>query len=198
MLARLSALFAEKGRLSGLVIDEHDDMPSSSTFRHRFGSLVRAYQLVGYTPARDYRYIETNRPCAADASPRCRQAGHRGHRAAGRGATGSEGPRPAHQRGILGLPGDRPVSHQRRRRPALESQKKFDQGLRPSITIAVRMDEDNASIRDYYLLPWLEAGSARPTCGWRRKTGYCSTPLGSTRWMPSFIWQSAQPLRVAA
>src|SRR3546814_5921637 len=36
-------------------------MPSSSTFRHRFGSLVRAYQLVGYAPSRDYRYIETNR-----------------------------------------------------------------------------------------------------------------------------------------
>ena len=36
---------------------------------------------------------------------------------------------------------------------------RFDQGLRPSITIAVRMDEDNSSIRDYYLLPWLDAGT---------------------------------------
>ena len=44
-----------------VVIDEVEDMPSSSTFRHRFGSLVRAYQLVGYSPSRDYRYIETNR-----------------------------------------------------------------------------------------------------------------------------------------
>jgi len=36
---------------------------------------------------------------------------------------------------------------------------RFDHGLRPSITIAVRMDEGNTSIRDYYLLPWLEAGT---------------------------------------
>jgi DNA invertase Pin-like site-specific DNA recombinase len=65
LLERLSAIFSEKGWLSGLIIDEMDDMPSSSTFRDRFGSLVRAYQLVGYTPARDYRYIETNRALRA-------------------------------------------------------------------------------------------------------------------------------------
>ena len=65
LLERLSALLAEKGWLSGLVIDEVDDMPSSATFRHRFGSLMRAYQLVGYSPSRDYRYIETNRALRA-------------------------------------------------------------------------------------------------------------------------------------
>jgi DNA invertase Pin-like site-specific DNA recombinase len=65
LLERLSTLLAQKGWLSGLVIDEVDDMPSSSTFRYRFGSLVRAYQLVGYSPARDFRYIETNRALRA-------------------------------------------------------------------------------------------------------------------------------------
>lgn len=65
LLARLSTLLTEKGWLSGLVIDEVEDMPASSTFRHRFGSLVRAYELVGYTPGRDYRYIETNRALRA-------------------------------------------------------------------------------------------------------------------------------------
>ena len=30
---------------------------------------------------------------------------------------------------------------------------RFDQGLRPGITIAARMDDDNCRIRDYYLLP---------------------------------------------
>jgi hypothetical protein len=34
-------------------------------FPHRFGSLVRAYQLVGYAPSRDYRYIETNKALRA-------------------------------------------------------------------------------------------------------------------------------------
>src|SRR5216684_2355011 len=36
-------------------------MPSSSLYRSRFGSLLRAYTLIGYAPDRDYRYIEVNR-----------------------------------------------------------------------------------------------------------------------------------------
>ena len=36
-------------------------MPSSSLYRYRFGSLLRAYSLIGYAPDRDYRYIEINR-----------------------------------------------------------------------------------------------------------------------------------------
>ena len=47
--------------LSGLIIDEQDHLPSSSAYRSRFGSLLRAYQLIGYEPERDYRYIEINR-----------------------------------------------------------------------------------------------------------------------------------------
>jgi len=27
-----------------------------TVYRHRFGSLIRAYELIGYTPVRDYRY----------------------------------------------------------------------------------------------------------------------------------------------
>jgi hypothetical protein len=37
---------------------------------------------------------------------------------------------------------------------------RFDGGLRPSITIVARMDEDNRAIRDFYLLPWLDFGSS--------------------------------------
>ena len=65
LLERLRRSLLQKGWLSGLIIDEIDDMPSSSTYRHRFGSLLRAYQLVGYSPARDYRYIEINRALRA-------------------------------------------------------------------------------------------------------------------------------------
>ena len=35
---------------------------------------------------------------------------------------------------------------------------RLDQGLRPSITIAVRMAENNVQVRDYYILPWLDPG----------------------------------------
>lgn len=47
--------------LSGLIIDEEDDLPYSSVNRSRFGTLLRAYRLIGYEPDRDYSYIEINR-----------------------------------------------------------------------------------------------------------------------------------------
>lgn len=61
MLEQLTELLERRGCLSGLIIDELEDMPSSSTYRQRFGSLMRAYELVGWSPSRDYRYLETNR-----------------------------------------------------------------------------------------------------------------------------------------
>ena len=61
MLRALQALLQDRGYLSGLVIDESENLPSSSAYQSRFGSLLRAYELVGFTPDRDYRYIEINR-----------------------------------------------------------------------------------------------------------------------------------------
>lgn len=45
MLECLANLLRDAGQLSALVIDERDDLPSSSAYRSRFGSLLRAYQL---------------------------------------------------------------------------------------------------------------------------------------------------------
>ena len=61
LLEALRAVLKQKGVLSGLIIDEQDNLPSSSAFRNRFGSLLRAYQMIGYEPERDYRYVEINR-----------------------------------------------------------------------------------------------------------------------------------------
>ena len=35
-------------------------MPSAAAYAHRFGSLIRAYQAVGFTPDQDYQYLEVN------------------------------------------------------------------------------------------------------------------------------------------
>jgi len=61
LLTRLKSLYAGRGYLSGILIDETEGMSSSSVYSHRFGSLVRAYTLVGFTPDRDYGYLEINR-----------------------------------------------------------------------------------------------------------------------------------------
>ncbi len=158
LLELLSALLAEKGWLSGLVIDEVEDMPSSSTFRHRFGSLVRAYQLVGYAPSRDYRYIETNRALRAlhpnvlsEVIAQIEQAG------------GTVRRDPLND--LLKINEEFSASVVIVRchtTPAGGSRWKvrLDSGLRPDITIVVRMEPDNATVRDYYLLPWIDVGAA--------------------------------------
>ena len=61
LLDALRAILKRQGTLSGLIIDEENDLPSSSAHRSRFGSLLRAYRLIGYEPERDYRYIEINK-----------------------------------------------------------------------------------------------------------------------------------------
>lgn len=61
MLYLLKQLYYQKGMLSGIIINECNDLPSSSAYSSRFGSLIQAYSLVGYTPTRDYCYIEVNR-----------------------------------------------------------------------------------------------------------------------------------------
>lgn len=61
LLNRLRQLLARYGTLSGILIDEAEDMPSSTSYRYRFGSLVRAYTLIGFRPSRDFSFIEINR-----------------------------------------------------------------------------------------------------------------------------------------
>jgi len=61
MLSMLRKLQQNHGTLSGIIINECKDMPSSSAYANRFGSLIRAYELIGYAPDRDFAYIEVNR-----------------------------------------------------------------------------------------------------------------------------------------
>ena len=48
MITALQKLLQHRGYLSGLIIDEAESLPSSSAYQSRFGSLLRAYALVGY------------------------------------------------------------------------------------------------------------------------------------------------------
>lgn len=48
LLDNLQALLESKGRLSLNLIKNSPAIPSPSTYRHRFGSLRRAYELIGY------------------------------------------------------------------------------------------------------------------------------------------------------
>jgi len=154
MLEGLQKLLQDRGFLSGLVIDESEHLPSSSAYQSRFGSLLRAYELVGFTPDRDFRYIEINRALrrmhpqiVADTIAGIRQAG------------GWVEPNP--ETDLLTINGEFTVSIvvvrcQTTAAGSLRWHIRFDTGLWPDITVAVRMDGPNQHALDYYLLPRID------------------------------------------
>lgn len=158
MLESLGALFRTQGKLSGLIIDEAEGMPSSSSYRCRFGSLVRAYGLVGYHPRRDYRYIEINRALRR-LHPSIIEELVDGLRAAG--AQVERDP----DDDLLWVNGEFTVSVvivRCRRMPSgtLRWRLRLDTGLQPDITVVVRMDAANRRHFDFYLFPGIDQLSA--------------------------------------
>lgn len=59
MLKRLRVLLHRRGRLSRDIINETQGIPGSVAYLTRFGSLRAAYRLIGYSPKRNYEYIES-------------------------------------------------------------------------------------------------------------------------------------------
>ena len=159
LLARLKGLYEGKGYLSGILINEAEDMPSASVYTHRFGSLIRAYELVGYRPDRDLAYLEINRQLRR-LHPEVVQRTE-----AGIMDVGGEVVRDAAS-DLLTVNGEFTASivlARSRRTGAgnLRWKIRLDTSLCPDITVAVRLDAENTGILDYYLLPWLDLGPQR-------------------------------------
>lgn len=158
MLERLRQILESNGELTGLIIDECEDCPSSSCFRTRFGSLLRAYSLVGFTPDHDYRYIEINRELRR-LHPTIVDEVIDGIRAAGGQVEQDE------QTDLLTVNWEFTASVVvvRCRTTAAGSLRwkiRLDTALKPDLTVAVRMDSENARALDYYLLPRLDMREA--------------------------------------
>jgi len=61
LLVSLRSLLTARGRLSHQLIKSSPDTPSPSTYRYRFGSLGRAYELIGYGKPADFSAIDLRR-----------------------------------------------------------------------------------------------------------------------------------------
>jgi DNA invertase Pin-like site-specific DNA recombinase len=159
MLTRLKALMIRHSTLSSHLIDSADDLPSSATYRDRFGSLLQAYRLAGYVPERDYSYIEINSELrklhpqlVSDVMARL-------------DAVGAEVTRDAAS-DLLLINGEYSASmvlSRCRQTPSgsLRWLITIDQKVAPDITILVRMDPANEQPADYYLLPIMDIESPR-------------------------------------
>ena len=154
MLEKLREVLQKNGRLCGILIDETEDFPSSSAYRHRFGSLVSAYRLIGYDPQIDYSFIETNRKLRLQHPEIIKSVIEQ---IQGLGAVALYDA----DTNLLHVNGEIRVSivlcrHQSTPAGSSRWVIRLDEGLKPDITIAVRMDSTNEGIRDYYLLPAMD------------------------------------------
>jgi DNA invertase Pin-like site-specific DNA recombinase len=159
LLDRLGSLYRQKGFLSGLLIDESDNTPSSSAYRYRFGSLFRASKLVGFTPDRDCAYLEVNRRLR-ELYPEIVQRTEADIITLG----GHVELDPATD--MLQINGEFSASIVLSRCHQTSSghrrwQIRLDGSLCPDITIAVRLDHQNQDPMDYYLLPAMDVRSHR-------------------------------------
>ena len=154
MLEKLKALRDRQGWLSGVVINETEDMPSSAAYAYRFGSLIRAYDLIGYTPDRDFQYIEINRHLRKLYPEIVEGVIHKIKDMGGhvyREVTND----------LLFINNEIKISVVicRCLKTSTGSNRwqiHLDTSLLPDITIVVRMDEVNKAPLDYYLLPAID------------------------------------------
>ncbi|TCA41734.1 recombinase family protein [Rhizobium pisi] len=158
MLEKLAKVLEKQGYLSGLVIDEMEDCPSSSSYSHRFGSLLRAYALVGFVPDHDYRYLEINRALRR-MHPDLLGTVIRGLQSSG-GTVSQDG-----GTDLLTINQEFTASVVIVRclltsAGSLRWKVRLDTALRPDITVVVRMGPGNLEPYDYYLLPLLDMHQA--------------------------------------
>jgi hypothetical protein len=159
MLGKLRSLAAEHVTLSGQVIDAADGMPLSAAYRSRFGSLLKAYQLAGYSPTRDFDYVDINRRIRAAQPPLMNDLVNR---LTQMGATVSRDA----SSGLMLINGEYSAQLvlSRCRQTAsgsLRWQVEFGGRIAPDITILGRMDESNENPVDYYLLPVMDISCPR-------------------------------------
>lgn len=151
LLDRLRILLARVGRLSGMIIDEAEDMPSSSLYASRFGDLPRAYSLIGWVPGRDYSYLAINRLIRSQHKPLVAAIKDQ------LCATGARVDQDS-KTDLLNINSEYTASLvlARCRESHAGSQRwivRFDAVLEPDITIAARLHPGNQGVLDYYLLP---------------------------------------------
>lgn len=190
MLRSLTELYQAKGLLSGIVIDECDGLPSSSAYSSRFGSLLRAYRLVGFTPDRDYSYVQINRDLRK-LHPEILHHVQDGLQASGSALLRDTGTDLVLVNGEFSLS---VVIARCNETPTglLRWQIRFDTTLAPDITVVVRMDSGNRAPLDYYLFPRIDAFSEKLRLAEDNALGLDAYRFDD----PGILYEIARPVRL--
>lgn len=153
MLNKLRLLKEERGYLTAMIINETEGMPSSAAYATRFGGLTRAYQMVGFDPGRDFHYIEINRFLRNLHQNILEETIAKLMDLGAKITLNGNG-------NLLTINEMFSVSIVICRCNTINETNRwkvrFDNGLNPDITIAIRMNKSNEAVLDYYLLPFLD------------------------------------------
>ena len=160
MLERLATLLKHTGWLSGLVIDEHDDMPSTLGVPHPLRqSAARVQDSWATRPAET-----TNTSKSIGCFERCTPKSWPTRSARSSGSAEPSATDPTTD--LLTVNDEFTASIVISRSfqtsaGALRWKIRLDSGLQPDITVALRMDTANRAVVDYYLLPRIDIAAAR-------------------------------------
>lgn len=169
MLSALRTLLHQRGSLSGVIIDEADNCPSRSAYSSRFGSILRCYALIGYLPDRDYHYVEVNRNLRRRYPELVADAVCQISAVEGRAEMDPESD-------LITVNGEFTISLVLSRclRTPAGSRRwviRLETGLRPDITVAIRMTSEGQEVLDYYLLPAIDMTAAKLRLTERNEAG---------------------------
>lgn len=153
MLAMLQSLARQHATLSAQLIDAAEGLPTSAAFRSRFGSLLGAYQRIGFVPDRDYSFVEINRRLRSlypsMVSDLIDRLGH----------VGAQVERFSSDWLLINGQYSAAMVLSRCKSTVsggLRWPVRIDGAVAPDITILVRMDPSNARPADFYLLPIMD------------------------------------------
>jgi hypothetical protein len=153
MLLRLRLLLKRKGQLSDTIIDNAAGVPCVQSYVKRFGSLRKAYALIGYAPRHDYNWIDTKERWLGVLRNHAIEVA-----TALRASEIAQADVDETDASLI-VNGKTRISfliarHAARRRPNHSSEWRLSHKQRLSgLLVVIRLDDDNKAIEDYLLLP---------------------------------------------
>jgi DNA invertase Pin-like site-specific DNA recombinase len=154
LIDRLREVLRQQGALSTRLIKAAGNMPSSMVYRNRFGSLLRAWELAGYKPKYNCNYLPTRRQFRSIVDSTIEDIIRNIEHLGGTVKVDRE-------LNLLEINDEFTTSIQavycnNYRSKTLRWRIRFAATPKADIVIALRMNESNTDVLDYYIMPRID------------------------------------------
>jgi len=171
LLEHLRLVYDEHGFVTIPLMRKHG-LPDHRRYLERFGSMIRAYELIGYVPKRDFRFLEA-KPALRQTREGVVQTIAGSMRRVGSAVVRDSGTDVLRIDGQVSLAVVLARARRSRYTGAMRWHVRADRCVgsgTPDIWVVARLDDANVRVRDYYFLPPLVAGTAPLVIGPRNAT----------------------------